>query len=111
MAENTLTVVRSGVSGVSEVTPPVGNTDGSKFLNDGKTMLLVANGAEATTVTIVGTPCSHGRTANIVFVCGASKSYLLGPFDKTIFNDANGFTHVTFSQVADMTCAAVRENS
>jgi len=70
-----------------------------KFQNDGKTLLLVDGGAAPTgTVTVASTPCSHGRSnEDVVQDPAAATQYLMGPFPKEQYNDANGDVNIATS--------------
>lgn len=71
-------------------------------------ILRVINGAaEATNVTIV-TPNTVGgnAVADLVVEVPANKTKIIGPFDPSIYANANGFLEVKFSKVATVTLEA-----
>ena len=78
------------------------------FDNDGLTYLHVVVGATPTNLTPTQIPCSHGRTASAAIALSANKEYLIGPFPREEFNDANGQMACTLSSTATVTIAAVR---
>lgn len=108
-----LTVYPSGGLGsLGEVDPVTPTIAGDTFPNDGRTMLKVINGANATVVTVHSQPCSHGRLKNAVYNTLADKEYLLGPFDPSLFNDqSTGLVTVTYDQNTETTVAAVRSTT
>ncbi len=83
-----------GVKEITSLLTAAAATD--KFQNDGRTMLLVDGGAVPTgTVTISSTPCSHGRSnEDVVQAPAAATQYLMGPFPKEQYNDANGDANI-----------------
>ena len=106
----TLTVLQSGGLSTAQKTLAAASGGGDKFANDGKTLLEVAVGSTATTITVTSVPCSHGRTKDAVFGPITSQTHLLGPFDPALFNDSNGFVNITYSQVVGVTLGAVRNS-
>lgn len=112
MAEGTITVKSSGVNTAADGTPAAASVDGDKFLNDGETMLALTVGSTDCTLTVVSVPCSHGRTGDLTFACTVDgDTYLLGPFPPSLFNDTNGYCHVTYSAVTAVKIAAIRKSS
>lgn len=87
---------------------------GDKFLNDGKTILIVKNlTAAPTTMTITGVGLDNygDVTSPTVTMTGATspgKWWIVGPFSTRHFNDATGYCKVTCSNVTSVTVAAVR---
>jgi hypothetical protein len=118
MAETTITVQNCVLAGLN-VTLAAANTDGSKFLNptDERTFLLVENANAATRNVVIETqqtsvPVSgYGAVAladTTVTVPANTGKTLIGPFPAGQFNDADGYCHITFSAVTNLTIAAVR---
>jgi predicted CoA-binding protein len=103
-----LNLQRPGKLSVVETVSVAPTVIGDTFANNGQVLYKIKNGANATTVTVVGQPCSHGRSANSVFATLANKEYLLGPFDPALFNDANGNVTVTVDQNVATTVAAIQ---
>ena len=81
-----------------------------QFQNDGETFLLIDGGTAPTgTVTIASTPCSHGRSnEDIVQAIAAATQYLMGPFPKEQYNDANGDVQITTSPTTDISFLPVK---
>ncbi len=80
----------------------VDGVNGNSFGNNGKQMLVFKNGATPATVTLDALPT--GATASApdgltvtdrAFAIGASETRYVGPFDRSIYNDASG--NVTFT--------------
>lgn len=82
-----------------------------EFDNDGQTVLLIKGGTAPTgTLTISSTPCSHGRSnEDISQVVAADSVYLMGPFPKGQYDDANGKIQVATSPTTDITLAAIKQ--
>lgn len=88
-------------------------TNGMRFVNDGKTVLIVKNAsAAAITVTVRSVPCSHGRLGDlIVTVPATTGEAVIGPFAKDLFDQQStdlGNVYVDFSASASVTVAAVK---
>jgi hypothetical protein len=65
--------------------------DGMKFVNNGRTELVIENGDAADkTVTITSVPCSHGRLGDVVVTATAGKTTIIGPLDPSLFNQTSG---------------------
>lgn len=73
------------------------------FQNDGRTVLVITNGAGSNTVT-VQTPGTQDGLAitDLTATVAASKVHVLGPFPPTIYNDALGRVLVTVSASAEL---------
>lgn len=72
-----------------------------KFTNDGKTLFYVENtdsGSHTLTMQIQETVDSQAVTPRTLIVA-AGKKYILGPFDKTVYNDNLGFAHMDWNTV------------
>jgi len=94
---------------LTSVTPDAVNQ--MNFVNDGETELVVHNGdGSAKTVTIVSVPCEHGRTGDIVQNVAAGERAILGPFDKLLFNQADGTVNVDFSASTNVKVSARKRN-
>ena len=86
---------------------------GDAFVNEGETFLYVKNtDAVSKNVTIAGQrTCPFGVAAgshNSVTAVALNEEKLIGPFNKSRFNDANGKVQVTYSAVTGVTVAAVK---
>lgn len=92
-----LAVVTLPGKAVKEITSLlVAASAADKFQNDGKTFLLI-DGAAAPTglVTVASEPCSHGRSnEDLTQSPAAATQYLMGPFPKEQYNDANGDVNI-----------------
>jgi hypothetical protein len=88
---------------------------GSRFKNDGKTVLIVRAAAASRTVTIVGQRRGDfGVLTSTSVVCPTGVN-VVGPFSTQHYNDASGYCHITWdstsvgSFVAAMSKGAVKE--
>src|SRR4051794_5552022 len=74
---------------------------GDQFQNDGKTMFHVKNGSGGSiTVTFASQKsCDQGSTHNTAVAVAAGAEKMVGPFDPSRYNDANGYCQVTYSGV------------
>ena len=108
-------ISRAGKALEENLVTPEATANGNKFLNDGKTFLLVINGdADPTTVTF-DTPGSidgqaFGDLAVTVAATGDGDGLdkqLIGPFTG-IFNQSDGYVWVTCSAVTNVTIGAFR---
>lgn len=83
------------------------NTTGPQ---SGDVLLHVKNGgAGSITVTITSqTTCNQGSTHNLAVAVTNGSEKLIGPFDRTRFNDASGNVQVSYSGVTSVTVAALR---
>lgn len=100
-----LTVVVLPGKGVKEITSLlVAATAADKFQNDGETFLLIDGGAVPTgLVTVASEPCSHGRSGeDITQSPAANTQYLMGPFPRGQYNDANGDVAIATSVTTDI---------
>ena len=94
------------VTGVEADLQTVTTANGFRFLNDGRTVLYVANDAGALVLgfelqpTIDGVTETNVKTVTVV----ASEIWVMGPFPTRWYNDANGYCEVQID--ADLTAAA-----
>lgn len=103
------TVQANKAAQLTSVTPDAVNQN--NFVNDGNTELVVHNGdAAAKTVTIASVPCEHGRTGDVAQVVAAGERAILGPFDKLLFNQADGTVNVDWSASTNVKVAARKKN-
>ena len=108
MADQTMIVVtgvKAGVRVDNHANVLHGNAAGADYFlmpNNGKTVLLV-DSATGDTYTFTAIACSHGRTETLAVVVAASCSEAIGPFDPSMWNDANGCVKFkpTVGQVLD----------
>lgn len=92
------------------VTYTAANGSGDTFVNRGKDFLHVKNGSgSSVTVTVAcANPCSFGVTHaahNLITVVGAGADRLIGPFDKSQYNDSSNLVTVTYSSATSVTVA------
>ena len=85
----------------------VTTANGFRFLNNGRTMLYVANDAGALVLGFELQPDVDGVTeTNVKTVTqDASEVWIMGPFPTRWYNDANGYCEVQID--ADLTAAAL----
>lgn len=88
------------------------NVDGNYWANSEQDTYLVAVNASggAIVITITAQQTLQGGNVSITsptVSVGAGKTYIIGPFNRTIFNDADGI-HVTYDGVTSLTVAAVQ---
>lgn len=82
---------------------------GDTFTNSGRTYLHIKNGGAAgVTVTIDSQqPCNYGFDHDVDVSIDAGAEKLIGPFSKSRFNDDNGKVNVAYSDVTNVTVAAI----
>lgn len=83
--------------------------DEYQFQNDGRTFIIVKNGsAEPIEVTVV-TPGEAGGLAieDRVVEVPAESDLHIGPFDRTVYSDAERMTTIKFSAVASVSVATL----
>ncbi len=105
----TIAVTTVSTAGVAPPTFVAANAGGDQFSNNGKTLYEVKNGSGSPiTVTFVRQKtCDQGVLhTTTVSVPATTGDRIVGPFDASIFNDANGFVQVTYSGVTSLTVAA-----
>lgn len=97
MAQQTLTVQVAARTGAELNLQSVTTADGFRFKNDGHTLLVVkeVNAANCeVTVTPVNTVDGLAVSARTVDVV-ASETWVLGPWQPEIYNDADGYLELT----------------
>lgn len=107
MAVETLTVQTvERVTGVLRNLQSVTTLDGFRFLNDGRTVLYVANDAGALVLGAALQPTVDGVTETDVktITVTAAEVWVVGPFPTKWYNDANGYCDVAVD--ADLVAAA-----
>lgn len=112
MARTSLTVTTTAASGTTwPALSAVDAANGNSFPNTGREGMLVTNGSSSTvltaTITTNGT-YDVGSTsyaiADLTVVVATGSSKIIGPFDRTLFNDANGALLVDWSSSSSVTC-------
>ena len=109
MAVLTVTpVTRSGYNLTDALT--AAGVSGDSWACNGVELLVVKNAsASSVTVTLTYAGTFDGATpTNKTVVVGAGKTYLIGPFAQSLYNDANQRANVTYSAVTDVTVAVFR---
>lgn len=73
--------------------------------NDGNTRLYVKNGTGTTCVVTIDTPGTVDGNAisNPTVSIATAKEFLIGPFPKSIYDDASGRVKFNFDQTVDIT--------
>jgi uncharacterized protein (DUF697 family) len=104
----TLSVNAITSAGVVEAALVAAAVGGDQVQNNGRTFLKITNGSGgAITVTVASqVTCSQGSTHNATNAVAAGATDLMGPFDTTRFNDANGYIQITYSGVTSLTIGA-----
>lgn len=106
-----LTVQQIALTGLTP-TYAAAAAGGDSFANDGSVFLHVKNtNAAARTVTVASQkPATPGLAPsnNAVVVPLTVGDKMIGPFDPTIWNDANGLVQITYTAESGVTIAAVR---
>jgi len=89
----------------------VDSAQGNEFQNTGIEKLVVVNGSGGSltvTVAIPATPRSiQGLITTKTFTVATGKTAVLGPFEPSIFNQANGNVNVDWSTGTSVTCAVI----
>lgn len=103
----TITAIVPVVAGV--VMAPAAVNASDKFLNDGSTVLYVAN-ASGGSLTVTIDAQSFGGVSfadpTVTIADGAAK--VIGPFRPDIFNDASGFVNFSYSTQSSVTACAIQ---
>jgi hypothetical protein len=111
--DQSLTVQPSSSSGITPTRTGslLAGTTTYAFKNDGRTFLAFAkSGASDCTVTIV-TPVTVGGVAVAdvtVTVPASTGDKMVGPFPRSLFNDANGKVSFTMSNTTGLTVAVIK---
>jgi hypothetical protein len=101
MVETTLTPVTATKAGTdittSLVAPVVG---GDNFVNDGTMFLLIVTLTNPTTISVIGQALAYnGSTINQSSgAISAGHSVVMGPFERSDFNDAANLCHFTSTE-------------
>lgn len=114
MARTAFTVVTSAAAGTVIPAPAaVDAANGNSFLNSGREMIEITNGAATPiTVTIVtnGTYVVGSAIypiADLAVTVVNATSKVLGPFDKTLFNDPDGLVQLDWSSGTTITARVI----
>lgn len=114
MTATSLSVVTTAASGtVLPAGAAVDNSNGNVFTNTGREAMIVSNlSGGVLTVTIVTNGVYAVGTVNYAVADLAvninnNTSKILGPFDKTLFNDANGAVDISWSSGTNVTAQVI----
>lgn len=102
MARTELTVQTIDRAGL-EPTMTALIADGHKFMNDGKlTRLMVVNGATPFILTIQTPETVDGlAVAERTVAIGAAGTYEIGPFQASLYNQADGMVYIDYDDPTD----------
>ncbi len=114
MTRTTLTVTTSAAAGaVLPAAQAVDQPNGNQFVNTGRQIVHVTNAAASpinvtvTTNDIYTVGSVSYAIADLVVPVVNATTKILGPFDTTLFNDANNFVRVDFSSGTTITINVV----
>lgn len=106
----TLTPTTSTTAGVVYAAATAADVTGNQFVNPtGRAVVEVINGAGApitgTFVTqgVYSTGAATYPIADLAVTVTNGTTKIVGPFDKALFNDTNGFVQVTWSSITSVT--------
>lgn len=102
----TQSIVRAGLT----ATFSAAAGGGDQFTNTGYEFIEIVNGGGGSiTLTIVTQNTSDGlAVTDRAVVVGAGARMQIGPFQPSIYNDANGFVQLTYSGVTSVTVAIMK---
>lgn len=110
MARTALSVQTVVVTGL-EATYTAANVDGHAIAgNTGELFLHVINGDAADKTVTIQTPAVFKgiALADVAVVVTAGEERLIGPFDPSLFNQADGTVYVDYSATTSVTVAALK---
>lgn len=108
-----LTVQTTAASGIVLSAMTAADATGNYFTNTGREQIHINNGSgSGITATIVtqGTynvSATSYPIADLVVTVGAGALVAAGPFDRTLFNDANSRVQITYSAVTTVTTRVI----
>lgn len=97
---------QGGTAGLSITDTLIASAATMSFVNDGYTVLYVANVGTASNIVIQSIPDNAGRVANIAGAVEENATTLYGPFEPIWWN-YGGLIYITFSSTSTVTVAAV----
>jgi hypothetical protein len=99
------TVTNSGVEPTYNAVAALGD----EFVNDGKTEIHAKNDSVGDIVVTAAAvnACSLGTLHDIAVTVPAGEERRIGPFNRTIYNDANGKVQLTYDDVTSLTIAVM----
>ena len=85
-------------------------SDTYRWLNTGKEILSIDKGANAANATVTTAATQRGiAIADTVHALAAStEDQLIGPFSPDVYNDADGYCTVAFSEITGLTATLIR---
>lgn len=99
------TVTRSGLA----ATYASAASGGDQFLNNGKMLLHVKNGATDCNVTVSTPNTVDGLAiADLTVTVSASTEEFIGPFPASIYNDSSGYVQLSYDDESNVTVAVLR---
>ena len=105
MARTTLTKQQVLNTGLTPVFSAGDSANGHNFVNDGHQMIYVKNGGGSSinvTVNTVGKLAGLSLAAQVIAVPNAQER-MFGPFDPTVFNQADGTVYIDLSGATSVT--------
>ena len=101
MVETTLTVSTAAQAG-TQYTPSTPAAGGNNFANDGTCVLVIQAVTNPVTITVTGQALAYdGAAHNQVSVAvTAGNTAIMGPFQRSNFNDAANLCHFTSSETS-----------
>lgn len=107
-----LTVQTTAAAGITAAAAVAADATGNYFTNTGREWVSFTNGSGSPITATVVTQNTYNVSsaayaiADLAIVVGASTTVLAGPFDRTLFNDANSRVQITYSGVTSLTVKA-----
>ena len=99
MVETTLTVQSAAQAGTA-YTPSTPAAGGNNFANDGTCILVIQAVTNPVVITVTGQALAYDGAAHnqASASIAAGKTCVMGPFQRSNFNDASGLCHLTSSE-------------
>jgi len=104
-------LVKAGIA----PTMNVAASGGDAFINDGRTFILVENGATDVTITFAAVPSTVEKPgygtidiADLTVTVTGSTQKLIGTFPQAVFNDSNGKVQMTYDDESNVIIAPVK---
>jgi len=106
----TLTLRTVSAAGYEEAALEACAAGGDTFVNNGRVLLKVTNGAIASQNVIFVLPgtCDQGETHTETVVVGAGKTKFIGFLDPKIYNQTTNYVLITYSAVVTLTIEALQ---
>lgn len=111
MARTALTVQAISLAGLTPTFNAAMAVDGNSFKNDGNVIIDVKNGSASPITVTIQTPAkvqSIDLAEIVVTVPATTGDKVIGPFDPSLFNQADGSVYVDFSSATTVTIAVFR---